>query len=70
MEHDGKSTCEGLLPCPCCGSSDVAYTYLEPYKAERLDRSFVICNGCGMVACNQDTYPHDCRKVWNTRLNA
>lgn len=67
---DGESTREDLLPCPCCGSTDVEYTYLEAPKGERLEHSFVICNGCGLSAGAQDTYPLDCRKVWNTRRNA
>lgn len=67
---DGESTREDLLPCPCCGSGDVEYTYLEAPKGERLEHSFVICNGCGLSAGAQDTHPQDCRKVWNTRRNA
>lgn len=68
--RDGESTREGLLACPCCGSKDVEYTFLERKGNRQIGPSFVICNGCGLSAGAEDTYPKHPVEVWNTRLNA
>lgn len=52
------------LPCPFCGSTDVAHTNLDY-------REFVICNKCGALADSIDTLPERTPlEVWNMRFNA
>lgn len=51
-----------LLPCPCCGSDDVAFGKVED------SRSWVICGTCGLNANSLDTLPEAGPvAVWNTR---
>lgn len=60
IEREAMKT-ETPLPCPCCGSDDVAHSIHDW-------GDFVMCNTCGLRACSTDSLPEGTPlEVWNKR---
>ena len=60
---------EKLLPCPFCGTSDIACCRNEDDNG--ILRGFVMCEGCGAECSDHDTLPEaSCVDAWNRRVQA
>jgi len=64
-----KNTVEHILPCPFCGSDDVAHIIVPQYEKPGLpEDTWVQCNNCGIEVHKHKHLYKTALELWNQRI--